>query len=112
MPTPPTFPQPQSAAEAAAAEKAVATFYLGRVQACVDVMGGPEAQAFAAKVAELLIDGLPNGTSAAVNMPSVAKWFVDVRTGLDADLARLDAIVNPPAPPEPEEPQAPVEPEA
>jgi len=53
MPTTPTFPQPQNAAEAEAAEKAVATFYLGRVQACVDVMAGPEAQAFAAKVAEL-----------------------------------------------------------
>jgi hypothetical protein len=109
MPTTPTFPQPQNAAEAEAAEKAVATFYLGRVQACVDVMAGPEAQAFAAKVAELLLDGLPNGTSAAVNMPSVAKWFVDVRTGLDADLARLNAIVNPPSP---EEPVVPGEPEA
>jgi hypothetical protein len=52
---------------------------------------------------------LPNGTSAAVNLPNVAKWFIDVRSGLEADRQRLDAIANPPAP---EEPEAPAEPEA
>ena len=48
-------------------------------------MTGPEAQAFEAKVAELLADDRPPGTSSAINMPQVAKWFVDVRTGLEAD---------------------------
>ncbi|WEK56494.1 MAG: hypothetical protein P0Y52_07965 [Candidatus Brevundimonas phytovorans] len=108
-----TFTKPKTIAEAEAAEVVIASLYLDRVEAARAVMTGPEAQAFEAKVAELLFDGLPNGTSAAVNMPSVAKWFVDVRTGLDADFARLDALVNPPpAPSAPEEPQAPADPEA
>lgn len=58
-------------------------------------MTGPEAQAFEAKVAELLADDMPPGTSSAINMPQVAKWFVDVRAGLEADRTSLDRIVNP-----------------
>jgi len=103
--TAPTFPRPTSAAEAAAAEQQIATFYLGRVEAAREVMTGPEAQAFEARVAELLTDGLPNGTSVAVNLPNVAKWFTDVRAGMDADFEQLNAIVNPPAP----EPEVPAE---
>lgn len=90
------FTKPKNIAEAEAAEKVIAGLYLDRVEAARAVMTGPEAQAFEAKIAELLNDGLPNGTSVAVNLPNVAKWFVDVRTGADADFERLDALVNPP----------------
>lgn len=101
MPSP-AFPKPKTIAEAEAAEIIIAGLYLDRVEAARAVMTGPEAQAFEAKIAELLNDGLPNGTSVAVNLPHVARWFTDVRTGMDADLERLNAIVNPPAPePEP-----------
>lgn len=100
----PTFKIPANAQEAAAAEKATATYYLGRVQAAHALMTGPEAEAFSAKVTELLADDLPPGTSAAVNLPQFPKWFADVRAGLEADIAPLDRIVNPPAPePEPTE---------
>jgi len=92
------FTKPKTIAEAEAAEVVIAGLYLDRVEAARAVMTGPEAQAFEAKIAELLSEGLPNGTSVAVNLPNVAKWFVDVRTGADADFERLDAIVNPPAP--------------
>ena len=104
-----TFPTPQSLAEAEAAERVIAAFYLLQIVAAEAVMTGPEAQAFEAAVAAAISAGLPNGTSAAVNLPNVAKWFVDVRAGLEADRRRLDAIANPPAP---EEPEAPAEPEA
>ncbi len=97
-----TFPKPKTIAEAEAAEVIIAGLYLDRVEAASAVMTGPEAQAFEANIAELLNDGLPNGTSVAVNLPNVAKWFTDVRTGMDADFQRLDAIVNPPPTPEPE----------
>lgn len=93
------FTKPKTIAEAEAAEVIIAGLYLDRVEAARAVMNGPEAQAFEAKIAELLNDGLPNGTSVAVNLPNVAKWFTDVRTGADADFDRLDAIVNPPPPP-------------
>lgn len=102
-----TFPTPQSLAEAEAAERVIAGFYLSQIEAAESVMTGPEAQAFEAAVAAAIYAGLPNGTSAAVNLPNVAKWFVDVRTGLEADRRRLDAIANPPAPEEPEAPPAP-----
>lgn len=100
------FPKPKTIAEAEAAEVIISGLYLDRVEAARAVMNGPEAQAFEAKVAELLNDGLPNGTSVATNLPNVAKWFVDVRTGADADFDRLEAIVNPPPPPEPGSDQA------
>lgn len=100
--TTPTFKMPANAAEAAAAETAVATYYLSRIQAACDLMNGTKAKAFEAEVTALLADALPAGTSAAVNLPQVAKWFVDVRTGLEADRASLDRIVNPaPVVPEP-----------
>lgn len=89
------FTKPKTIAEAEAAEVIIAGLYLDRIEAARAVMTGPEAQAFEAKIAELLNDGLPNGTSVAVNLPNVAKWFVDVRAGADADFDRLDAIVNP-----------------
>lgn len=92
-----TFPKPRTIAEAEAAEVIIAGLYLDRVEAARAVMTGPEAQAFEAKIAELLTEGLPNGTSVAVNLPAVGRWFTDVRTGMDADLERLNAIVNPPA---------------
>lgn len=98
----PTFTKPKTIAEAEAAEVIIAGLYLDRVEAARAVMTGPEARAFEAKIAELLSDGLPNGTSVAVNLPNVAKWFADVRTGADADFERLDAIVNPPPAPEPQ----------
>lgn len=97
----PTFTKPKTIAEAEAAEVIIAGLYLDRVEAARAVMTGPEARAFEAKIAELLSDGLPNGTSVAVNLPNVAKWFVDVRTGADADFERLDAVVNPTPAPEP-----------
>lgn len=103
------FPTPQSLAEAEAAERVIAAFYLSQIVAAEAVMTGPESQAFEAAVASAIAAGLPNGTSAAVNLPAVAKWFMDVRTGLEADRQRLDAMANPPAP---EEPEAPAEPEA
>lgn len=90
------FTKPKTIAEAEAAEVIIAGLYLDRVEAARAVMTGPEAQAFEAKIAELLHDGLPNGTSVAVNLPNVAKWFIDVRAGMDADFERLDVIVNPP----------------
>lgn len=94
----PTFTKPKTIAEAEAAEVIIAGLYLDRVEAARAVMTGPEAQAFEAKIAELLGDGLPNGTSVAINLPNVAKWFVQVRDGADADFERLNVIVNPPAP--------------
>lgn len=99
------FPKPKTIAEAEAAEKIIAGLYLDRVAAARAVMIGPEAQAFEAKIAELLSDRLPTGTSVAVNLPNVAKWFTDVRAGVNADFERLDAIVNPPGL-EPVEPEA------
>lgn len=68
---------PTTLQEAEAAEKAIAAFYLTRVQAAEAVMNSPEAQAFEAKVAELLADGLPAGTSCNVNLPRVAQWFAE-----------------------------------
>ena len=88
---------PTTLQEAEAAEKAIAAFYLTRVQAAEAVMNSPEAQAFEAKVAELLADGLPAGTSCNVNLPAVAQWFAEVKQGIEADRASLDRIVNPPA---------------
>lgn len=99
-----SFPTPQTLAEAEAAERVIAGFYLSQIEAAEAVMTGPEAQAFETAVAAAISAGLPNGTSAAVNLTNVAKWFVDVRTGLEADRQRLDAIANPPAPEKPEAP--------
>jgi len=95
MPNSPAFAVPTTAEEAAAAEVAVAVFYRHRVQAAVDVMTGPEAQAFADKVSELLAGSLPAGTSAADNLPKVAEWFTAVQAGLALDLVKLDAIIRP-----------------
>ena len=97
---------PTTLQEAEAAEKAIAAFYLTRVQAAEAVMNSPEAQAFEAKVAELLADGLPAGTSCNVNLPRVAQWFTEVKQGIDADRASLDRIVNPAMTAPPVEPEA------
>lgn len=92
---------PTTFQETEAAEKAIAAFYLTCVEAAEAVITGPEAQAFKAKVADLLADDLPAGTSCNVNLPSVAQWFAEVTKGVEADRVSLDRIVNPAVSPEP-----------
>ncbi len=98
MPTKDSYRAPTTMAEAAAQEKAIAKLYAKRIESARAVMAGPEALAFQAQVAALLKDALPPGTSAAVNLPAVEKWFQDVVKGLDADAANLAAVIDPPVP--------------
>jgi len=97
-----TYPVPANMAEASAAQRAAAAFYVTRIEALQAVLNGPEAAAFEAALADAAADGVPEGTSAATNIPALPGWFSSVRSGLQADWDMQNAIATAPvAPPAP-----------
>jgi len=97
-----SFPVATTMAEAIAAKRAAAAFYVTRIEALQAVLNGPEAAAFEAALAAAAADGVPEGTSAATNIPALSGWFASVRSGLQADWEMQNAIATAPVtPPEP-----------
>lgn len=93
------YPVPANMAEATAAQRAAAAFYLTRIEALLAVLNGPEALAFEQALAAEIEEGVPIGTSASANLPSAASWFNSIRIGLEADWSQFNATANPPVAP-------------
>lgn len=89
-----TYPIPANMAEASAAEGAAAAFFLTRIEALEAVLNGPEAEAFEQAMAAEVAIGVPNGTSAAANIPSLTNWFSSIRAGLQADKMKFSATIS------------------
>lgn len=97
------YPVPASMAEATAAQAAASAFYLIRIEALQAVLDGPEAQALERALAAEVEMGVPSGTSASANIPSLTSWFNSIRSGLAADRAQLIATIEAAMPSVPED---------